>query len=75
MKNQSVETINSAEKELKAVSIEDLKDLKGLSVPEQFEMLERSGYHRGSSNYLTPTFVKEWQMIVAADEGGYVRKS
>ena len=72
MKNQSVETINSAEKELKAVSIEDLKDLKGLSVPEQFEMLERSGYHRGSSNYLTPTFVKEWQMIVAADEGGYV---
>ena len=69
MKKQSVVTINSAEKELKAVSIEDLK---GLSVPEQFEMLERSGYHRGSSNYLTPTFVKEWQMIVAADEGGYV---
>ena len=72
MKNQSVVTINSAEKETKTVSIENLKDLKGLSVPEQFEMLERSGYHRGSSNYLTPTFVKEWQMIVAADEGGYV---
>ena len=75
MKNQSLVTINSAEKEIQTVSqtvsIEDLKGLS-LSVPEQFEMLERSGYHRGSSNYLTPTSVKEWQMIVAADEGRYV---
>lgn len=69
MKNQSVVTINSADKEIQTIKIEDFK---GLSVSEQFEMLERSGYHRGSSNYLTPTFVKEWQMIVAADEGGYV---
>lgn len=73
MKNQSLVTINSAEKEIQTVSqTVSIEDLKGLSVPEQFKMLERSGYHRGASNYLTPTFVKEWQMIVAADEGGYV---
>ena len=70
MANQKVVSINStANNKIKTVSIEDLK---GLRVSEQFELLERSGYHRGSSNYLIPTFVKEWQMIVAADEGGYV---
>ena len=70
MLNKKVVTVDLREGTI--CRIVSLDDLKGLSVPEQFEMLERSGYHRGSSNYLTPTFVKEWQMIVAADEGGYV---
>ena len=70
MLNKKVVTVDLREGTI--CRIVSLDDLKGLSVPEQFEMLERSGYHRGSSNYLTPTFLKEWQMIVAADEGGYV---
>ena len=70
MLNKKVVTVDLREGTI--CRIVSLDDLKGLSVPEQFEMLERSGYHRGSSNYLTPTFLKEWQMIVDADEGGYV---
>lgn len=60
MKNQSVATINSAEKELKAVSIEDLK---GLSVPDQFELLQANGYQRGKVNILIGTSMPEWLLI------------
>ena len=69
MKNQSVVTINSADKEIQTVSIEDLK---GLSVSEQFELLEKCGYHRGMENFFNHTFVDEWRLVQDADEGGYV---
>ena len=60
MKNQSVVTINSAEKETKTVSIEDLK---GLCVSDQFDLLQKSGYHKGMENFFNHTFVNEWRLI------------
>lgn len=69
MKNQSVVTINSADKEIQTVSIEDLK---GLSVSEQFDLLQKSGYHKGMENFFNHTFINEWRLIQAADEDGYV---
>ena len=69
MKNKLVATIISGAREYKAVSIEDLK---GLSVPEQFELLQANGYQRGEVNLLIGTSMPEWLLITGADDGGYV---
>ena len=69
MKNKQVATIISGAREYKAVSIEDLK---GLSVPEQFELLQANGYQRGKVNILIGTSMPEWLLITGADDGGYV---
>ena len=69
MQNQQVATINSRASKYTTVSI---KDLKGLSVPEQFRLLEKNGYHRGLENNFNRTFVNEWRMILDADDGEFV---
>lgn len=69
MKNKQVATIVSGAREYKAVSIEDLK---GLSVTEQFELLQANGYQRGTVNILIGTSIPEWRLITGADDGGYV---
>ena len=69
MQNQQVATINSRASKYTTVSI---KDLKGLSVPEQFRLLEKNGYHRGLENNFNRTFVNELRMILDADDGEFV---
>lgn len=69
MQNKQVATIITGSSKYTTVSIEDLK---GLRVPEQFALLEGSGYHRGAENIFNHTFVSEWHLIQNADEGGYV---
>ncbi len=52
--------------------IVSLDELKGLTVPEQFALLEKNGYHRGLENNFNRTFVNEWRMILDADDGEFV---
>ena len=71
MANQKVVSINStANNKIKAVSIEELKGL--MTVPEQFALLERSGYKKGPRNPFISTSFKEWALILNADRGNHI---
>ena len=72
MQNQQVATINSRASKYTTVSI---KDLKGLSVPEQFRLFQANGYLRGSLNPLICTTASEWQQITNADDSGYIEET
>ena len=64
--------VDTAQGNVKKVSIEELK---GKTVAEQFKLLEDRGYEKGAMNPFCPMFIREWNMIAEADEGGHISEN
>lgn len=69
MLNKKV-TVDSREGKIRRIV--SLDELKGLTVPEQFALLERSGYKKGPRNPFISTSFKEWALILNADRGNHM---